>query len=281
MPNEYPTGRRVFESEFTLIEELIGVTGRRHRLGPDEAEDFYSYVMLKLIEDNYGRLRKFKGASSLRTYLTTVLQRLFLDFRCQKWGKWRPSARAKKLGEAAVLLETLVSRDGYRLQEAEEILRRNHGLRVSADELQRLVDECLVRPRRQFLGEDVLQNMPSPSPPNGSLQRERARFLQKLEAIVNDALRALGEESRLVLSMRFNEGLSVLQIARALHREPKKLYYRIHKSLMQLRAALEAAGIDRNEVLEVLGTPLMELNLAYLSENQKRSPASVYSERHI
>ena len=281
MPNEYPTGRRVFESEFTLIEERIGVTGRRHGLGPDEAEDFYSYVMLKLIEKNYGRLRKFKGASSLRTYLTTVLQRLFLDFRCQKWGKWRPSARAKKLGEAALLLETLLYRDGYRLQEAEEILRRNHGLRVSADELQRLVDECPARPRRQFLGEEILKNMRSPSPPNGSLQRERARFLQKLEAIVNDALRALGEESRLVLSMRFNEGLSVLQIARALHREPKKLYYRIHKSLRQLRAALEAAGIDRNEVLEVLGTPLMELDLAYLSENQKNSLVSVYSERSL
>ena len=277
--NEFPTGRKIFESEFTLIEELIGLTSRRHGLGLDEAEDFYSYVMLKLIENNYGRLRKFKGASSLRTYLTTVLQRLFLDFRCQKWGKWRPSARAKQLGEAAMLLETLLYRDGFDFQEAEQILRRNHGLQVPSDELRRLLEDCPVRPRRQFLGEEVLQNTPGPHPSDTALEKERSRFLHQLESMIREAVAALGEETRLILSMRFNEGLSVLQIARALHREPKKLYYRIHKTLTQLRAALEAKGVDRGEVLEALGTPRLELDFSYLSENQKRSPTSVYSER--
>ena len=147
MANKRP-GQEIFESELPLIEELIGRTSSRHRLGEEESEDFFSFVMLKLIENEYGRLRKFKGASSLRTYLTTVLQRLFLDFRCQKWGKWRPSSRARELGETAVLLETLLYRDGFGFQEAEQILRDNHGLCVSTDELRRLVDDCPVRPRR-------------------------------------------------------------------------------------------------------------------------------------
>jgi RNA polymerase sigma factor (sigma-70 family) len=276
MVNDYASGRRVFDSELPLIEELIGLTCKRHRLGGDETEDFYSYVMLKLIEKNYGRLRKFKGASSLRTYLTTVLQRLFLDYRSQKWGKWRPSASARRLGEAAVLLETLLYRDGFGFEEAEQILRSNHRLTISPDELRRLVDDCPMRRRRQFLGEEVLQNLPTPGPPDGALERERACFLQELGSKVNDALGELGEESRLILRMRFQEGLSVLQIARALHREPKKLYYRFHKILKRLRAALEGEGVDRSEVLEALGSPRVEIDLAYLSyTGQERPTVSV------
>ena len=72
---------------------------RRNRLGTDEREDFTSYAMLKLVENDYARLRKYRGDSSFRTYLTVVMQRLFLDYRTQKWGKWRPSTTATPRGD--------------------------------------------------------------------------------------------------------------------------------------------------------------------------------------
>jgi len=43
-------------------------------------------------------LAKFEGRSSLRTFLTVVIQRLFLDHRISAWGKWRPSAEARRGG---------------------------------------------------------------------------------------------------------------------------------------------------------------------------------------
>ena len=54
--------------------------------------------MLKLIEDDYRRLRRFEGRSSFATYLATVVQRLFLDFVIGKTGRWRPSVQARRLG---------------------------------------------------------------------------------------------------------------------------------------------------------------------------------------
>jgi RNA polymerase sigma factor for flagellar operon FliA len=263
-------GREIFESQLPLIEELIGRTCSGHRLDGEEAEDFSSFVMLKLIENGYRRLEKFKGNSSLRTYLTTVVERLLLDFRCQKWGKWRPSSRAKKLGRAATLLETLLYRDGFSFPAAEGILRRNHGLCVSTDGLRRIMDDCPVRSRR-FLGEETIRNMAAPRAPDGVFDGERTRSLGKLESGVNHALRRLSEEDRLLLKMRFEDGLSVAQIARELRREPKRLYRRIHKILRQLREALEAQGVERGEVLEALGTPRLEIDFFHSQTGVERN----------
>src|SRR4029453_14108130 len=46
--------------------------------------------MLRLVEDDYDVLRRFQARSSLPTYVTVVIQRLFLDYRNRLWGKWRP-----------------------------------------------------------------------------------------------------------------------------------------------------------------------------------------------
>ncbi|MGH8186413.1 MAG: hypothetical protein ACREUC_07605, partial [Steroidobacteraceae bacterium] len=75
-------------------------------------------AFLKLIEHDYAVLRRFEGASSLRTYLTVVLHRVLLDQRNREWGRWRPSAAAYRNGPLAVRLERLVTRDGLTPAEA-------------------------------------------------------------------------------------------------------------------------------------------------------------------
>ena len=64
-------------------------------------------------ERGYDIIDRFEGRSSLRTYLTVVISRMLLDWRNSKYGKWRPSKAALSLGEHAVDLERLMSRDGY------------------------------------------------------------------------------------------------------------------------------------------------------------------------
>jgi hypothetical protein len=101
-----------------LVESVVSDVARRQRVRGDELAEFRSLAYLKLIDHDYEALRRFRGHSSLRTYLTVVLQRVLLDHRNRQWGRWRPSAGAQRLGSAAVQLERLVTRDGLTPQEA-------------------------------------------------------------------------------------------------------------------------------------------------------------------
>ena len=85
---------------------------------PDAADEFASWARLRLFEDDCAVLRKFRGESTIRTYLTTVLVHLFLDWRNAQWGRWRPTASARRLGPLAIELERLVLRDGRDYEEA-------------------------------------------------------------------------------------------------------------------------------------------------------------------
>ena len=91
-----------FLAQLDLIDNVVASTCRRHGMLGDDAEDFKSSVHEKKIDDDYGVFRKFRGNSSLETYLTAVINNRCRDYRIQKWGKWRPSAKAKRIGTAAM-----------------------------------------------------------------------------------------------------------------------------------------------------------------------------------
>src|SRR5207302_6805108 len=107
------SGEGLFLSSLPVIDEVVAHVCRRHRLSATEADDFAGEVRLRLIERDYEPLRRFEGRSSLRTYLTVVVHRYFLDYRNKLWGKWRPSMEAKRFGAAAILFERLQVRDGW------------------------------------------------------------------------------------------------------------------------------------------------------------------------
>src|SRR5687768_14189132 len=104
------------------IERIAAFVARRHHLEASESEEFVQEVRVRLLDDDYSIIRKFEGRSTFSTYLTTVIGRLFAQWRVEQWGKWRPSAEAKRLGDKAVTLERLLSRDGYTLSEAVRVL---------------------------------------------------------------------------------------------------------------------------------------------------------------
>ena len=100
-------------------------------------------VQLKFLESGYQAFARFDGRSSLRTYPTTVVWRLLLDWRTAAYGKWRPSAAARRLGPQAVRLDRLLNRDGLTVDEAIQVASRapeaspEHALRLIADRLPR------------------------------------------------------------------------------------------------------------------------------------------------
>ena len=73
--------QELFLSNLDAIDRAISYVCHRNHLSPQDAEEFNSEVKTKLIEANYAVLRKFEGRSSFSTYMTTVIQRLYFQWR--------------------------------------------------------------------------------------------------------------------------------------------------------------------------------------------------------
>src|SRR3954467_3768557 len=123
-----------YKQHLTIIAQIAHAVCRRNGVDDHDAEDFASDIRLKLCDDDYAVIRKFQGKSGFVTYLTVVINKAFLDHRRRIWGKWTPSAQAKRLGGVAVLLETLVYRDSQSFDAACQILEQKHGVTVDRRE---------------------------------------------------------------------------------------------------------------------------------------------------
>lgn len=246
----------VFLQHLDLIEQVIRYTARRHHLSATEQDEFAAVARLKLIEQDYAILRKFEHRSSIRTYLITVLERLFLDHRNMQWGRWRPSAEARRLGPTAVLLERLITRDGLRLDEALETVRSNYQVEATVAELRGMAAALPVRMPRTRVTDEELVAVPAAGgrPDEGLLRREQAAQATRLSRALDAALAELAPPDALLLRLRFIEGLHVSTIARTLRREQKALYRRLDRLKAGLRAALEAQGFSVTDIQGFFGS---------------------------
>jgi len=253
-PPDDLTPEQLFLGHLELIEQVIAQFCRRCPFSRQEAEDFAGTVRLRLIEDGYARIRKFRGRSSFKTYLTTVIGHLLQDYQNSAWGKWRPSAEAERLGEVAMWLERLVVRDERSFDEACQILRINHRVEMSVAELSSLRAKLPPRNLRRFEGEEVLQAEPSRDlRPDERLQtREVGGLKRRTYAGLQQAIGELSSDDRLLIRM-WTE-LKVADIARIRGVDQKPLYRRIDKILTKLKKALERQGIRRQDIEEVLGS---------------------------
>src|SRR3954453_151419 len=142
----------VFLTNLCLIDKAIGYVCHRNRIGRDEEEEFGSYVKYKLIESNYAIIRKFEGRSTFSTYMTTVVQRMFFQYRVQMWGKWRPSAQARRLGDKGITLERLLTRDAHTYSEAVAVLTTGRTPLFPIDEIESIYIRLPMRQPRPSLG---------------------------------------------------------------------------------------------------------------------------------
>jgi RNA polymerase sigma factor for flagellar operon FliA len=247
---------RLYLDHRALIERVITGFCRRQRLSRADADEFGGIARLHLVDHDYAVLRKFQGESTLQSYLVAVFTHLYLDWRNAAWGKWRPSAEARRAGPLALHLERLTVRDGMSFEEACEVLRTNHRVTESPHELEALAERLPSRQRRRFESADALTERPSAEAlPDRQLERRDAEVAARDAAIqLRQAIDALDAEDRLIIRMRFENGLKVVEIARALGLDQKQLYRHIERLLIQLRTALERAGVSRLMVKSVLDT---------------------------
>jgi RNA polymerase sigma factor for flagellar operon FliA len=245
----------LFLSHLGTIERITGATCSRRGLAGDDSADCASWVKSRLIEDDYAILRKFRGESSITTYLTVVIAMLVRDYRVRRWGRWRPSAAARRMGTVATRLEKLVYRQGYRLDEAAELLRSRGETDLSDREIVTAFKELPPRaPLRPVdVGPEPLAAAQAAGGAEDVVESEAAATERRsIERAVARGLERLAPQDRLVLRMRFWAGSTVADIARGLGVPQKPLYRQIERALAQLRSELETAGVSRERVRDLL-----------------------------
>ena len=117
-----------------------------------------------------------------------------------------------------------------------------------------------------MVSDDTLEGVPdrTNAVDDRLLSPERQAVARRILDTLTTAVRALRDQDRVILRLRFQDGLAVADIARALHLDQKPLYRRFEVVLKQLRAALEAAGIDRTEACEIVNRKDVDISLALL-----------------
>lgn len=229
---------QAFLTNLPTIEALVQMVARQQRMTWAEAEEFASIVSLRLIENDYAILRKFRGGSTLRTYLTVVIARQALDYRDACWGRWRPSRAARRLGRTAVALEKLIVRDGLTFEDAwravPEATEANDPPRLRA-----FAERLQPRLRRQWLSIDDVEDLQGgPQDPAHDAIRDR-----RVENALARALHTLSPADSRLLKLRFADGLTISSIARREGLDQASLYRRIATLLRRLRRDLESRGI--------------------------------------
>src|SRR5262245_2971257 len=252
------TREQLFLSELAMIQRVIAWVCARRCLRGAEAEDFASTVKLRLIENDYEVLSRFQGRSSLKTYLTAVINRIYLDYQTQRFGKWRPSAQARRLGPVAQRLESLLYRDGLTIDEAIGVLQTD--IRV-AQSREALYELSLRLPLRRSGAGSSHMGADIPDGPSPMEQADRQALAGKISLILRRALQRLPPRDRIVLRLNVESGLSLADIARSLGEPQKALYRKREELLKRLRRDLEAEGIRDRDAQELMSSYDWELDL--------------------
>lgn len=241
----------LFLDNLALIDRIVEATCRRNRLTKEESEDFASVVRLKFIADDYAVLRKFTGGrgASLRSYLVAVVQHAYQDHRNHVWGKWRPSAEARRHGPLAVKLDTLLHRDGLTLEEACALAAPE-----DREEMQRLAILLPARTKRRMEDTRRLEYVQAidRSPEAALIDHERETFAESLQRVLAEAMAELAPEDRLLIHLRLERQLSLASVARAYGVEARQLYRRWELLIKRLRSGLEKSGFGARQVAWIL-----------------------------
>lgn len=244
-----------------LVDRVVRHISRRHHLSAADSEEFSSIVRFRLIDRDFAVLRKFQGRSNLGTYLTAVIERLYLDFCAARWGKWRSSALAERLGPVAVMLEQLVRRDGLTVDQAVETLKTNHGVSETREELHRMMEQLPERSVRKLASEEELALVVGRA---GVIDRaldhdDDLQIAERVEAVLSAVVGALSSRQQLILKLRYQDGLSVAKIARLLHVDAKPVHRHLEEAIGLFRDKLRQEGIDGKDIDRIVGHPSITL----------------------
>jgi RNA polymerase sigma factor (sigma-70 family) len=270
------TAEETYLQNLRTIERIARFVAKKYHLNRDDTAEFTQEALVHLLEDDYAVFRKFEGRSTLNTYLYTVIRHVYTQWRVEQWGKWRPSAEAKRLGEKAIVLERLMSREGYRFDEAVRVLTTPEGSQYTVAELEAIYLRLPVRvPRPVPVSDELLpESIASDGNADDRIEaRDRERAARRAAAAIDAMLGDFDAEDRLILQMRFWDERKVADIAKTLHIDQKKLYKRLEKLYIVLRRGLERAGVSQSDVAGMLNSSDQDFVFDILTEISSSRPS--------
>jgi RNA polymerase sigma factor (sigma-70 family) len=252
-----------FLDSLPVIHDVIRAVCIRGRVSLEEKEELTSSVLVKLISQDYRLFRQFRASDTPRTFLYTVVSRQLLDRRNREWGRWRASKCAKALGPAAIYLEQLVYRDGRPLGDAVTVVASTPGWALTSENVRSLYARLPQRTtyrRRAPLDDTGRLQLAGPEGTDALVHGQQRQDAARLREALERALRALTSEERRLLRWRFQEGVSVMDIAASTGEKPPILYRRYARLLKRLRSSLLAEGVTEDAIRSLLGQVSNELD---------------------
>lgn len=227
-----------------------------------DAEDFASTARLALIENDYAILRLFVGRSSLSTFLTVVIQRLLLDERTKRTGRWHSSREAERLGDAGIALERIVRGERRTIDEALPIVRSIDPA-LTREQVVEMAARLPPRaPRAQAVELEANEwHLASDSHADErAIAADQSKLSGRVTGVVRETLEAMPLEDRMIVRFHFGEGMTLAEISGLLRLPQRPLYRRRDALLARFRAAFAAAGIEAGEVADLIGDATREMD---------------------
>ena len=253
------------------IESVLAYVRRSHRLSADDGDEFSSFARLKLIERDHYVLRQFRGNSTVKTFLVVVINRLFIDWRNAHWGRWRPSAEARRLGPVAVELEKLVLRDKAPYDEAVQLLI-SRGMVTARAQCDEIWSRLKKRQRRSFVDQDEADHLGNDDedPVDAAERRKLALMIRQA---LHSVLAALPPADQLIVKLRMESGFTVAHIAKLQGVDQKALYRRFEQIFKHLRQQMHALGITNRDTEAFFGQFDDDDDLGAAGGNRRSGPS--------
>jgi RNA polymerase sigma factor (sigma-70 family) len=239
---------------------ILYQTARACTRDEDEAADCFLYICEQLAKKSFHRLLLFRpdGAASFGTWLRVVARNLCVDCRRKKHGRPRPFKSVQNLSRLELEVYRCRCERGLSQQQTLEEIRAI-GPGVSLSELNDIESriENFLSPRQHWIlsarnqsrsnattlvagqegGEntvDVVDTGPN---------QETIILEQQLQAKVQECVGSLPRDERLIVQLRFEEGLSLEEISRVTGLGgPQRVHRRLAAVLQKLRAAISQSN---------------------------------------
>jgi len=236
-----------YSSNEDAIERILKFICRKEGLRDHLADDFCQWTRLKLIDNDSAILRSFKGEASFKTFLVTVIGNKYRDWLDSQYGKFRVTAKAKKLGPIATTLERLILRDQMPYEEAAQMLV-SKGVARSIRECDEIWGQLDHHERRRFVSDELLENHQASPSVDPMEDEERQRLTRKVHALLVAVIAELPPEDSLILRLKYWDRVSVANIAKLQQTDQKPLYRRFEQLLKRLERDMVARGVSIDEI---------------------------------
>jgi RNA polymerase sigma factor (sigma-70 family) len=225
---------------------------RQHQHQEQRIHDCYIFVCEKLADNRFRRLRSWRrqGKTRFTTWLRAVISNLCVDWHRQEFGRQRPFRSLSELSDLEVRVYRLRFEQGASLSECMQAIAVEYP-GVSEMELAGMIRELnrTLTPRQHWILSTHRRIAVSVDDPevrreasivegNGDETAGHAVSEEEKQRL-DQAIRQLPTVQRLVLRLRFQQGLTLKETAWAAGLEDEfKARYVVSKALKQLNALL-------------------------------------------